>query len=107
MSGFKSLCAKLQRSRRKYKKYVNIAITALSEEVPSREFFVRQEDDIKEFLKEIKDINEKIVDACEENNIDENDEEFVEDQESEIKFINTTNKTLAGIESKIKKAYPS
>ena len=106
MSGFKSLCAKLQRSRRKYKKYVNIAINALSEEDPSWEFFVRQEDDIKEFLKEIKRINDEIVDLCEENEIAEDDKDFVEDQEIEFKYINTTNKTLAGIESKIKKPIP-
>ena len=106
MSSFTSLCAKLRRSRRKYKKYLNSAIKALTEEDPSWEFFVRQENDIKEFLKEIKGINDEIVDLCEENEIAEDDKDFVEDQEIEFKFINTTNKTLAGIESKIKKPIP-
>ena len=103
MSGFTSLCAKLQRSRRKYKKYVNIAINALSEEDPSWEFFVRQENDIKEFLKEIKGINEEIVEICENNGIAEDDEAFVEDQEIEFTYIDTSNKTLAEIERKVPK----
>lgn len=98
MSGFKSLCAKLQRNRRISKKSISSALKALTEEDLSWEFFVRQENDIKEFLKEIKGINEQIVEICENNGIAEDDEAFVEDQEIEYKYINTTNKTLAEIE---------